>query len=756
MLGIIAAAALTTLGQGGWNDLNRNGQKDVYEDPAQPVERRVEDLLGKMTPDEKVGQLRQPYIGQHKDAEIDAQLKQGQIGSFLSIPPGPALHNQLQRVAVEQSRLGIPFINGYDSIHGYRTVFPIPLAQACAWEPGLFERTSAISARETAADGIDWAFAPMVDLARDPRWGRIAEGFGEDPWLGARDAAACVRGFQGADPAAPDRVAACLKHYIGYGAAEGGRDYNTTEISDFTLRNFYLPQYRAGVEAGALTVMSAFNCLNGVPASGNRRTLTDILRGELGFQGFVVSDWESVSQTIDHGVAADAPGAARLALHAGVDMEMTSATYTNLPALVAQGALTQAEVDEAVRRVLRVKIRRGLFERPYADEKLAVDAFLKPDARALAREAAVKSCVLLKNDGGVLPLARTVRKIALIGPLGAEQGELLGCWAGRGEPKDAISLEQGLRAKLGQDVQLTVVKGCELIEAKRTKPLTDGTPGADEVAASGGAGGFAEAVAAAQAADVVLFAGGEPRGWSGEEDCRSELGLTGRQAELFARIAATGKPVVAILFSGRPLAVPQVYAQAAAVLQAWHPGVEGGPAVAELLLGDASPAGRLTVSIPRAVGQVPVHYNHLNTGRPTMGLYKDLPRTPQFPFGFGLTYTTFAYGPVKLDSARLRAGGRLTATAAVRNTGARPGEEVAQLYLRDRAASAGARPVRELKGFEKIRLAPGESRDVRFTVTEQELGYSDAQGKWLVEPGAFQLWIAPDAASGAPADFVLE
>ena len=709
--------------------------QEIYKDRTQPVDQRVADLLGRMTQDEKIGQLQQANPGKFGANQLAHMLRTGQVGSMFSIPANPARRNRMQHLAVEQSPHGIPLIFGFDTIHGYRTVFPIPLAMACAWEPALFECTARIAAREMAADGLDWTFAPMVDLARDPRWGRIAEGYGEDPWLGAQYAAASVRGFQGPEPAARERVAACLKHYVGYGATEGGRDYNTTEISDFTLYNFYLPPFRAGVAAGALTVMSAFNCLNGVPASANRHTLTDVLRGQLGFKGMVVSDWESVAEVIEHGVAADLPMAAQLCLHAGVDMEMVSSAYTNIPQLVATGRLTQDEVDEAVRRVLRVKFQRGLFEHPYVDENLAKTAFLQPDAVALAREAAAKACVLLKNNG-VLPLSKDVKRVALIGPLGAEQGELLGCWSGRGDPKDVVSLAQGLRAALPSDVKLDVAIGCELLESSQSKSST-----AEAEAA----------VALAHAADVIVLAVGEPSGWSGEEDCRAGLGLSGRQMDLCEQVMATGKPVVVLLFSGRPLALPQVYARAAAVLQVWQPGVQGGPALADLLLGKVAPSGRLPVSVPRGVGQVPIYYNHLNTGRPTMGLYKELERGPEFPFGFGLTYTTFAYEPVQLAPARAARAGQLTATAAVQNTGKQPGEEVVQLYIRAMASSAGARPVRELKGFQKVALAPGERRTVTFTLTAQELGYYEAQGRWLVDPGTYQVWIAPDAEAGQAA-----
>ncbi len=758
----------------GWLDLNGNGAKDAYEDAAQPVEARVADLLAQMTPEEKFGQLSQCLMQKKSEKLHGRQLRAGLVGSFLpagGVAGDVALRNRLQKLAVGGSRLGVPFIMGFDSIHGFRTVFPIPLAQACAWEPELFRRTQEVSAAETSATGIDWVFAPMVDLARDPRWGRIAEGLGEDPYLGALYTAASVRGFQGNDPSAPDRVAACLKHYVAYGAAEGGRDYNTTDLSEYQLRNFYLPQFRAGVDAGALTLMSAFNCINGVPASGNRHTLTEILRGEWGFRGFVVSDWESVGELRQHGVAADAAEAARLALTAGVDMEMVSTTYDTLAAQVKAGTVPQEAVDEAVRRILRVKFQRGLFDRPYTDETRLKDAFLRPEALALAREAAVKSCVLLKNEKRVLPLARTGVKIALIGPFGADKDELLGSWCGHGLAADVVPLSDGIRAKLGKDASLTIVKGCPmLLKGRRTTTLTDGSIVEDPAAPAEPADGaeFAAAVKAAAAADVVVLAVGEPRGWSGENATRSQLGLTGRQEELFEAVAAAGKPVVVVLFNGRPLAIPRLREKAAAIMEAWQPGIQGGNAVADLLFGDAEPSGRLTASFPRTVGQLPVYYNHLNTGRPQYQEYRDGTRQPLFPFGFGLAYTTFRYGKVTLAApeagaepaksgapVEMKRGGTLTAAVSVTNTGKRAGEETVQLYIRDVAASR-ARPVRELKGFQKVRLEPGETKELRFTITEDALAFFDETGRRLVEPGAFELWLAPDSASGKPIPFTLE
>jgi beta-glucosidase len=758
---VAASAADFPIGHDGWIDLNKNGKKDLYEDPAQPVGRRVNDLLRRMTLEEKIGQLWQMDLTEDADKKYAVWLPQGGVSSFFgstALIETPAMRNQLQHLAVEQGRLGVPLIFGQDVIHGFVTIFPIPLAQACAWEPALFEQTQAMAAREAAAAGIDWVFAPMVDLARDPRWGRIAEGFGEDPWLGAQDAAASVRGFQGTNVADAGRVVACLKHYVGYGAAEGGRDYNTTEISEFTLRNFYLPPFKAGVDAGALTVMSSFNCLSGFPASANRHTLTEILRGEWKFSGLVVSDYRAVAELVNHGVAADDADAARLALTAGVDMEMVSTTYRDtLKRQVEQGTISPKVLDEAVRRVLAVKFEKGLFEHPFTDESRVKDAFLRPDALALARAAAAQSCVLLKNENGALPLSKQSEKIALIGPFAGEAEELLGCWSSRGHSNGIVSLADGIRAKLPPATQLTVVRGCRMIDAGKRRHHLDDYSEIQEPPT--GSHEIAGAVAIARAADVVVLALGEPREWSGESASRLELGLPGRQQELFDAVAATGKPVIVVLFNGRPLAIPQLQDRAAAILEAWHPGVQGGNGVADVLFGDAEPSGRLTTTFPRSVGQVPFHYNHFNTGRPGFGDYKgnyiDGPTTPLYPFGFGLAYTTFDFGPVKLSRATVRTNGMVTAKIEIKNTGVRAGTAVVQLYIRALAASAGPRPVRELKGFQKIVLAPGETRAAEFQLSARELGYFDAAGRWRVEPGKYQLWLAADSASGEPAELVL-
>jgi len=739
-----------------WIDLNKNGVKDIYESPDAPTERRVDNLLSQMSFDEKVGQLCQEFYEPASEAKSADNVSHGRTGSF--IDAGELLdhvekRNALQRHAVEESRLGIPLIFGHDSIHGFRTVFPIPLALSCAWEPKLFEQAETISARESSASGIDWTFAPMVDLARDPRWGRIAEGFGEDPWLGSIYSAACVRGFQGTNVAAPDRIVSCLKHFVGYGAAEGGRDYNTTDISDYTLWNFYLPAFKAGIDAGSLTVMSAFNPLSGMPTSANHYTLTDILRQRWNFSGYVVSDWTSVAELIPQGVAADDAGAARLAINAGVDMEMVSTTYRDtLARQVSAGKISPSVIDEAVRRILRVKFIKGLFDHPYCDENRFKNAFLQPDALELARTSAAKSCVLLKNGNDILPLKPGARSVALIGPLADAPAEMLGTWSGPGRAEDVVSFAAGLRARLGTNVTLTVVRGCGLAGAQGVQK-NDGS--ADREPTIAESDDFAQAVAAAQASDIVIMALGEPASWSGENSSRCDLALPGHQMALFEAVCAVGKPVIVVLFNGRPLIIPSVQDKAAAILEAWAPGTQGGNGVTDVLFGSVDPAGRLTASWPRNIGQLPLYYNHLNTGRPEKGEYLDGLRSPLYPFGFGLTYTAFSYGAVELSTTNLSQQATLTAHATVKNIGKRSGEEVVQLYLRSLSSPSGARPVRELKGFKKIRLEPGEMRDVSFELSGNDLGHYDSKGNWCVEPGRFQLWITKDSLSGDAGTFKL-
>ncbi len=723
------------------------------DDPA--IERRIDALLGEMTLAEKLGQMNQYSAGTPSGPSkggrsFEAAIRSGDVGSFLNVAGEDV--NRYQHLAVEQSRLKIPLLFGFDVIHGYRTVFPIPLGLAAAWDPGLVERSAAVAAAEARADGVRWTFAPMVDIARDARWGRIAEGAGEDPFLGAALAAAYVRGFQGPSLEAETSLLACLKHFVGYGAAEGGRDYNTTEIPERLLRQVYLPPFRAGLEAGAATVMSAFNALNGVPASANPFTLGQILHKEWRFKGFVVSDWTSILETVAHGTAVDGADAAVRSVLAGVDMDMESDLYrTTLAAAVAEGKVPIGAVDAAVRRILRVKFAAGLFEQPYA--VLDPGRMVQPASRDLAREAAEKSFVLLKNDG-VLPL-KPDAEVALIGPLADSAADMLGSWSGKGKDSDAVTLEAALSARLGP--RLRRAKGTDI-------------RGASDA-------GFAEALAIARQSDVVVLALGEDAAkMTGEAASRSELDLPGNQEALLEAVAATGKPMVLVLFSGRPLVLDHASALTGAILAAWFPGVEAGPALVETLFGDSNPSGRLTASFPRAVGQEPLYYDQLSTGRPwpdqpdatlTGGAakyksrYIDQLNTPLYLFGYGLSYTSFAYGPVRVErlsyaAADLAAGtARIKVTAKVSNTGARAGTAVVQLYINQRGTSV-ARPVRELKGFRRVDLQAGAEAEVEFQLGRDELSFWNIDMKNVVEPGLLKIWIADDSRSGTPAEVTLQ
>lgn len=697
----------------------------------------VETLLKKMTLEEKLGQLQQlggPIEGNQELLDLAAA---GRLGSTLNVRR-PKTVNALQRAAVEKSRLHIPLLFGFDVIHGYRTVFPAPLAMASSWDPALVESAARRAAREAYDDGLRWTFSPMVDIARDPRWGRVVEGAGEDPYLGAAMARAYVRGYQTADPSAPGTLAACAKHWVGYGAAEAGRDYSTTEISERTLREVYFPPFRAAADAGALTFMSAFNDLDGVPASANKWTLTDVLRGEFGFKGFVVSDWDSVAQLIDHGIASGGAEAARRGLSAGVDMEMDSRLYgAEVPGLLKSGKLTMAQVDEAVRRILRVKKALGLFERPYADESRATGA---PDAeaRAAARAAAVRSMVLLKNDG-TLPLRKSAKKVAVIGPLGNDGAGMLGSWSGDGRPEEVTTLVAGLRALL-PGAKVSFSTGCPVL--------------GDSDA------GFAAALTAAKEADVVVLALGEAGDMSGEASSRATLDLPGRQLDLAKAVLALGRPTAVVLFNGRPLVFPWLAENAPAILEAWQPGTEGGSAVAALLFGDENPGGKLTMTFPRTLGQVPLYYNHKNTGRPFdaanhyTSKYLDAPNDPQYPFGFGLSYTTFKVSAPVLSADTVKAGKSVTARATVENTGKRAGDEVVQLYLRRTAASVTP-PVRALKGFARVTLAPGEKKTLEFPLGPKELGFVGLDEKWTVEPGRVEVIAGTDSVSGGRASLTV-
>jgi beta-glucosidase len=721
------------------------------------IESRVNTLLKQMTIEEKAGQLTQ-FVG--ASPQTMDLIKQGKVGSLLGVL-GAQQANEVQRAAL-QSRLKIPLILGYDVIHGYRTVFPVPLASAGSFDPQLIEQAERVAAKEASASGVKWVFAPMVDIARDPRWGRIVEGAGEDPYLGSLIAAAKIRGFQGKSLADPESVVACAKHYVAYGATEGGRDYNTVDISEQLLREVYLPPFHAAVDAGSGTLMSAFQDLNGVPASANHHTLTDILRDEWKFNGFVVSDFSAIHELIAHGTATDDAQAATESLTAGVDMDMVDGAYLKeLPGLVKSGKVPASVVDEAVRRVLRIKFKAGLFEHPYTDANREKTDILTPESREVARKLGFESLVLLQNNNDLLPLSRK-QTIAVIGPLANDKASQLGPWAGNGQAADAVTPLEALRQKLGND-HVLYAKGVDIppFESGRAAGVAAPAP----ASATGATGGetqnqpasIDDAVRTASKSDVVVLFVGELAAMSGEASSRSSLDLPGDQMKLIDAVVATRKPVVLVLESGRPLDIRWAPQKVSAIVQAWFLGVEAGNAIAHTLLGDASPSGRLPLSWPRSVGEIPTYYNHKSTGRPTAPDrwhtgYLDQGSAPLFPFGYGLTYTKFSYGNLKMESPAVAANGTLRVSADILNTGAREGTEVVQLYVHVRVAPT-SRPVRELKGFQRVSLAPGEHKTVEFTVKANDLGSYDPAMHWIVPSGTYDVWVAPDSASGIQAAF---
>ena len=716
-----AALALTLGAASGVIAATQSSDEAALRPIRQPaergVERRVSDLLARMTLDEKLQQIQLLSDGQITDAEA----RQG-VGSVFSLVD-PQKINHLQHVAVEQSRLGIPILFAYDTIHGFRTIFPIPLGTASSFDPSIAFQDHAFGARESAAVGLKQIYSPMVDVSHEPRWGRISEAGGEDPYLNSVFAAARVKGAQGGDYSRPDKVVTSVKHYAAYGQPEGGRDYNTTDISEQRLRNLYLPPFKAAIDAGADTAMCSFNAINGVGGCGNHDLETNILKKEWGFDGFIESDYTAVAELracpaskpdsgpCGHGTAADGPDAAALALNSGTDSEMVSTLIRdNGQRLVSQGRISTARIDDAVRRILRVKFRAGLFDHPYVDPTQAASAQLLPDAVAAARKAAGRSMVLLKNDGGALPLDPN-KSIAVIGPLANNKHDMLGPWWGQGRDEDAVTVFEGIKA---QHPNTTFAQGCVIAD----KEPPNNTP-ADEC---GSDAGFAAAVLAAQSADQVVLALGESRGQSGEAASRSEIDLPGKQEELIAQIKATGKPFVVVLFNGRPLTLDGVVGPSPAILEAWFPGVQAGNAVADVLLGTVNPGGKLPVSFPRRVGQVPIYYNHEPTGRPCdvtskyNSRYRDLPSCdPEYVFGYGLSYTTFDITNLRLDAENVSRKGSVTASVDVANTGARQGEEVVQLYIHDPVASI-SQPVRRLRGFQRVALAPGQKTTISFTL----------------------------------------
>lgn len=737
---------------------------EISKEPA--IEQKIDSLIRVMTLEEKVGQLNQyngswdltgpvPEEGDnHAKAE---QIQNGSVGSMLNVLSAEATRNA-QELAVKNSRLGIPMIFGYDVVHGYRTMFPIPLGESASWDLEAIEKSARVAATEAAAAGVHWTFAPMVDISRDARWGRVMEGAGEDPFLGAQIAAARVRGFQGDDLSAINTIAACAKHFAGYGFSEAGRDYNTVDITDHTLHNVVLPPFKAAVDAGVATVMNSFNEIGGVPATGSAYLQRDILKEEWDFDGFVVSDWGAIGELIPHGVAADLSDAGRIAMQAGSDMDMESRSYvTHLVDLVKKGVVEERLINDAVRRVLRVKFQLGLFDDPYkyCDEAREKEVIYSEENLEVARDAARKSMVLLKNEGNVLPIRKDVKTIAVIGPLADDKDSPLGSWRANAVANSAVSLLEGVKAAVGEKTKVLHAEGCKLVTGTRTflNELT-----INETDRSG----FREAITAAKKADVVLLAIGEDCFQTGEGRSQVDIGLAGLQEELLQEIYQVNQNVVVVLMNGRPLQINWAVDNVPAILETWFAGSQAGHAIADVLFGDYNPSGKLPVSFPRHEGQIPVYYNHKNTGRPTTapGMvfwshYTDAPNAPLFPFGYGLSYTTFEYSDLELSQEAIGMSETLRVKISVKNTGKLTGTEVVQLYVRDLVGSV-TRPVKELKGFKKVSLEPGESQEVVFELSAEDLAFYNKDKKWVAEPGAFQVFVGTNAVEVKEGKFKLE
>jgi len=697
----------------------------------------IEQLIQQMTLEEKIGQVSLfttdwESTGPTIRDTYKEDIRSGQCGALFNAHTIP-FTRELQRIAVEETRLKIPLLFGYDVVHGYRTIFPIPLAESCTWDLDLIRQASRVAGREAAAAGLHWTFAPMVDISRDPRWGRVMEGAGEDTWYGSRVAEARVEGFQGNGIGGTDAVVSCVKHFAGYGAATAGRDYHYTEISPLTMRELYLPPFKAALDAGSPTVMTAFNDISGIPATAHKELLTDILRTEWGFDGFVVTDYTSINELVEHGFAENESHAAELAFNAGADMDMQGGLYQRyLAGLIGQGKVSMQTLDESVRRILKIKMELGLFEDPYKfSNQDRYDAeILSTENRSIAREVAKKSLVLLKNDNQALPLSKTAGTIAVIGPQADSQADLLGAWSAAGEARDCISLLSALKDYPHRS-RITYHRGTGY-----------------EI---GDTADFAAALNAARQADIIVMTMGENKDHSGEATSRANPIIPGEQMNLFRKIKALGKPVVVVLMNGRPLMISELAEEADAILEAWWAGVEGGPAIAEVLFGDYNPSGKLTMTFPRHVGQVPIYYNERNSGRPFdpndkwNSKYIDMPNTPLYPFGYGLSYTTFEYSDLKTDKEAYRLGEPVKVSVTLQNTGNVAGEEVAQLYIRDLHGST-TRPIKELRGFQKIMLQPGQKQTLSFTLQEADLACYNQKLEFGVEPGVFHIMAGGNSA----------
>jgi beta-glucosidase len=711
------------------------------------VDGRVDSVLALMTLEEKIGQLTlftsdYDVTGPTIRENYKDDIKAGKVGAIFNAFGADYTH-KLQEIAVKETRLHIPLLFGYDVIHGHRTIFPIPLGESCSWDLNVMQQSARIAAEEASAEGLHWTFAPMCDIARDPRWGRMAEGAGEDTYLGSRIAEARVKGFQGEGIGALNSVLACVKHFAAYGAAQAGRDYHTTDMSDRVLREVYLPPYKAAIDAGAATVMTSFNELDGIPATGNKYLMTDILRREWNFTGFVVTDYTSIMELLPHGIAEDTASAAALALEAGVDMDMQAGFYNDaLEKLVKEGKLKEGLIDEAVRRILRKKFELGLFDDPYrySNVEREKSTVMKKEFLDAARDGARKSIVLLKNEKQVLPLSKSINRIAVIGPLADARREMIGSWSAAGDWTKAVTLLEGIKAAVTPSTQVLYARGCN-INDDTTKY-------------------FAQAIQTAKQADVVVLAVGEAALMTGEAASRTALDLPGVQQKLVEEIQKTGKPMVVVLSNGRPLTINWINDNIPAIVETWFLGTQAGHAIADVLFGDYNPSGKLTVTFPRSVGQVPIYYSMKNTGRPMdannkyTSKYLDESNEPLYPFGYGLSYTTFTYGDISLSSPQITQQDELKVTCKVTNTGKRAGEEVVQLYIHDLVGSV-TRPVKELKNFQKIMLQPGESKEITFTITQHDLSFYRKDMSFGVEPGKFEVYIGGNSRDLKKAAFML-
>lgn len=742
-------------------------KKQTVSDSA--IDRRVDSLLAIMTLEEKIGQLNLPSAGQFttgqaENSDIAKKIERGEVGGLFNIKSVSAIR-EMQRIAVEKSRLKIPLIFGMDVIHGYETAFPIPLALSCSWNMPLIEQMARIAAQEASADGINWTFSPMVDLCRDPRWGRIAEGSGEDPYLGSEIAKAMVRGYQGTDLSAPNTILACVKHFALYGASESGRDYNTVDMSYHRMYNEYFPPYRAAVEAGAGSIMTSFNEINGIPATANGWLLTEVLRKQWKFAGFVVSDYTGISEMVDHGFGT-LPEVTGKSLMAGVDMDMVSEAFLkHLPHLLREGKVSEGRINEACKLILKAKFRLGLFDDPYryCSEERAKKEIYTAENRSIARRAAAESFVLLKNNGNILPLQRK-GTIALIGPLAQNSENMTGTWSVAARHSEAVSVMQGLQRAAGNNMRILYARGSNLdedpaFEERATmfgKTLNRDNRPADVMRQ--------EALQVARQADVIIAAMGEAAEMTGESSSRTQLTIPRMQRELLNALLTTGKPVVLLLFTGRPLVLTEEDKKVNAILNVWFGGSEAGDAIADVLFGEVNPSGKLTVSFPVNEGQIPVYYAHKNTGRPLepgkwfskfRSNYLDAPNEPLYPFGYGLSYTSFQYNNLKLDKKSMRATDTLNVSVQITNTGTRQGAEIVQLYIRDKIASV-TRPVKELKGFQKVTLQPGQTQTVTFKITCNNLSFYNEELKWICEPGEFEVMVGGNSRDVLRQTFTLE